>query len=92
MDQFAYLRNGDYNFLNMDTQGYELKILQGGAETLKAIDYVYSEVNRDEIYEGNARIEQLDAFLHEFQRVETFWCNGGVSGTWGDAFWIRKIK
>lgn len=90
MDQFPFLREGKYNFLNMDTQGYELKVLQGGPETLKAMDYVYSEVNRDEVYTGNPMIEELDAFLSEFKRVETFWCDGGVRGTWGDAFWIRN--
>lgn len=90
MDQFAWLRDGSYNFLNMDVQGYELKVLQGGPETLKSIDYVYTEVNRAEIYEGCARIEQLDAFLYEFTRAKTFWCEGGERGTWGDALYIRK--
>lgn len=90
MDQFPFLRDGSYNFINIDTQGYELKVLQGGAETVKMLDYVYAEVNRDEIYEKCPRIEELDAFLSDFTRVETFWCDGGVKGTWGDAFWIRK--
>jgi hypothetical protein len=41
----------NYNFINMDVQGYELEVLKGGAETLNHVDYVYCEVNRDEVYE-----------------------------------------
>ena len=43
----------DYNFINMDVQGYELEVLKGGTKVLEKVDYVYCEVNRDEVYEGN---------------------------------------
>jgi FkbM family methyltransferase len=78
----------NFNFINMDVQGYELEVLKGGMETLKHIDYVYCEVNRDELYEGNVFIEDLDKFLADYsmERVETDW-----AGTlWGDALYIRK--
>lgn len=78
----------DYNFLNMDVQGYELEVLKGAKETLKHVDYVYCEVNRDEVYEGNAYVEELDEFLSTYgmERVETSW-EGQI---WGDALYIRK--
>lgn len=79
---------GNYNMLNMDVQGYELEVLKGATETLKHIDVIYTEVNRDEVYKGCARIEQLDEFLKDFERIETDW--GG--GTWGDAIYIRRRK
>ena len=78
----------DFNFINMDVQGYELEVLKGGTETLKHVDYVYCEINRDELYEGNAFVEDLDEFLkyYDMERVETDW-----SGTlWGDALYVRK--
>jgi FkbM family methyltransferase len=77
-----------YNFLNMDVQGYELEVLKGGIETLKNVDYVYCEVNRDEVYENNAYIEEIDEFLSSYnmERVETNW----LGGIWGDALYIRK--
>lgn len=78
----------NFNFINMDVQGYELEVLKGGAETLKHVDYVYCEINRDELYEGNAFVEDLDEFLKDYdmERVETDW-----SGTlWGDALYVRK--
>jgi FkbM family methyltransferase len=76
-----------YNFLNMDVQGYELEVLKGATETLKHVDYVYCEVNRDEVYEGNAYVEEIDEFLsaYEMERVETSW-EGQI---WGDALYIR---
>ena len=78
----------NYNFLNMDVQGYELEVLKGGAETLKHIDYVYCEVNRDEVYENNAYVEELDEYLANYNmgRVETVW-SGGI---WGDALYIKQ--
>ena len=77
------------NFLNMDVQGYELEVLKGGIKTLENIDYVYCEVNRDEVYENNAYIEDIDKFLSDlnFERVVVEW----TGETWGDALYI-KIK
>lgn len=78
----------NFNFINMDVQGYELEVLKGGTETLKHVDYVYCEINRDELYEGNAFVEDLDKFLGDYsmERVETDW-----SGTlWGDALYIKR--
>lgn len=66
------------NLLVMDCQGFELEVLKGATATLQGIDYIYTEVNRDEVYEGCARIEQVDDYLQEFSRVETKW-----AGNWG---------
>lgn len=80
--------NHNYNFLNMDTQGYELEVLKGSKKTLERIDCVYTEVNNTEVYENNALIEEIDEFLKDYNmiRVETDW----MGGTWGDAFYIRQ--
>lgn len=81
-------KNYSYNFLNMDTQGYELEVLKGAKNTLKTIDCVYTEVNNTEVYENNALIEDIDYFLkgYDMVRVETDW----MGGTWGDAFYIKQ--
>lgn len=77
-----------YNFINMDVQGYELEVLKGAKNTLKNIDYVYCEVNRAEVYENNAMVEDIDDFLsaYNMQRVETSW----IGEIWGDALYIRN--
>jgi FkbM family methyltransferase len=79
----------NYNFLNMDVQGYELEVLKGGQNTLNQIDYIFTEVNFQEVYENCALIEQLDDFLkvYNFTRVGTY---NGVPGYWGDAFYIKS--
>lgn len=79
-----------YNFINMDVQGYELEVLSGGMQTLNKIDYIYCEVNRGEVYENNAHIEELDEFLssYNFERVETFWPREDY--LWGDALYIKR--
>lgn len=81
---------GNCNMINMDVQGYELEVFKGAKKTLEKIDYIYCEVNRDEVYEGNAMVEELDEFLSdfEFERVETKWPE--TYYTWGDALYIKK--
>ncbi len=80
------------NFINIDVQGYELEVFKGATKTLKAIDYIYCEVNRGEMYEGNPMVEELDEFLNEygFERVETHWPETWYK--WGDALYIKCKK
>ncbi len=81
---------GESNFINIDVQGYELEVFKGSQKTLEQIDYVYCEVNRGEMYEGNPMVEELDEFLGEygFERVETHWPETWYK--WGDALYIKK--
>jgi len=76
------------NFLDIDCQGYELEVLKGATETLKTIDYIYTEVYRNNVYKGNPMITEIDNYLAPFgfTRVETNW----DGQTWGDAFYIKK--
>jgi FkbM family methyltransferase len=76
------------NVLSMDVQGYELEILKGAPKTLRQIDYIYTEVNRAELYDGCARVGQLDRHLVDFRRVETSW----MGGSWGDALYVRRTR
>lgn len=77
-----------FNFISIDVQGYELEVFKGAQKTLKHIDYIVSEINRDELYENCARVEQLVEFLapHGFELVEEAW----VGGSWGDGLFIKK--
>ena len=77
----------DCNLLVMDVQGYELNVLKGATETLKHIDYIITEVNLEEMYEGCALIQDLDNYLTDFERVETKLVR---SKAWGDALYLRK--
>ena len=80
-------RCGNYNFINMDVQGFELEVLKGGTKVLEQVNYVYCEVNRDEVYENNAYVEEIDEFLAQYgmERMETDW----AGEIWGDALYIK---
>ena len=78
----------NFNFLNIDVQGYELEVLKGGAKTLEGIDYIYTEINRAEVYENTPHVDELDTYLkpYGFTRVESDW----TGDTWGDGLYIKE--
>ena len=78
----------NFNFLNIDVQGYELEVLKGGAKTLEGIDYIYTEINRAEVYENTPHVDELDSYLkpYGFIRVESDW----TGDTWGDGLYIKE--
>ena len=80
--------NIEFNFLNFDIQGAELKALKGMEEYLDKVDYLYTEVNSDYVYKDCALITELDDYLKQFNlvRVETSWTHC----KWGDAFYIKQ--
>jgi FkbM family methyltransferase len=77
-----------YNFINIDVQCYELEVFKGCENTLNQIDYIMSEINRDDVYENCSKVEQLIEFLspYGFELVEQYWS----SDVWGDGFFIKK--
>jgi FkbM family methyltransferase len=87
LDEIEFNRE-NFNFINVDVQGYELEVFKGASVFLKNVDYIITEVNNSEVYENCAKVDELDKFLsvYGFERVETRW----AGGTWGDAFYIKK--
>jgi FkbM family methyltransferase len=77
----------DINFVNMDIQGAELKALKGMTQLLNTCQYLYLEVNNEDLYKGCARIQEIDHFVGHFgfERVETSW----TPANWGDAFYMK---
>ena len=78
----------NFNTIVIDVQGYELEVFKGSENFLKNIDYIFSEINRDEVYEGCAQIEELSNYLssYGFELVEHSW----VGGSWGEGLYIKK--
>jgi FkbM family methyltransferase len=78
----------DCNVLVLDVQGNELAVLKGGLKTLESIDYVFTEFNTVEMYEGCPSLEDIDTILIPlgFERVQTWF----TQNHWGDAFYLRK--
>jgi FkbM family methyltransferase len=76
------------NFINLDIQGVELSAIKGLGSLLDAVDFIYTEVNKIEVYEGCTLVKDLDKFLQSkgFKRVTTRWY---LKEGWGDALYIR---
>jgi FkbM family methyltransferase len=76
------------DLLYMDTQGAELKILMGSNATLKNIKYIFTEVMRAELYEGQHSFMQLCAYLDAVGfTLNNMYFNQNHAG---DALFIRK--
>lgn len=77
----------DYEFVNLDLQGYELPALKGFGENINKMRYIYTEVNIGDVYKGCTKLHELDEYLSSFgfQRVEIVM----TDANWGDAFYIK---
>lgn len=77
-----------FDFVNLDIQGVELQALKGMGQFLNQTKWIYTEVNKKEVYEGCSKISEMDAFLNTvgFKRVATRWVK---RQGWGDALYIR---
>jgi len=73
--------------LMMDVQGAEKLVLDGFIENIKYIDYIYTEVNFDEMYKDCVLFDTLNECLntYEFKLIEYFDTKRG----WGDALYGR---
>lgn len=87
MERLDSLDLTGYDFLNMDIQGFELYALKGLGEKVRQFKWIYLEVNKAELYEHCALVEDIDFYLgaYGFQRRETQWCG---NTNWGDALYI----
>lgn len=90
LDSFNF---NNYNFLNIDVQGYELEVLKGSENTLKNVDYIICEINKytptkKMDYIGASDVNDVITFLNNygFSLVEQDW--SGIS--WGDGFFIKN--
>lgn len=77
-----------FDFVNLDIQGAELDALKGLGDFIVGVDWIYSEVNREELYAGIPLIAELDHYLRSygFRRMVTVWTDAG----WGDALYSRR--
>lgn len=83
----------NFDFVNLDIQGVELKALQGLEKHLPQVNWIYTEVNKKQVYKDCTLIDDLDKYLkhHKFKRVATRWVD---TKGWGDALYVtnnRKI-
>ena len=78
------------NFVNLDIQGVELRALKSMESYLNNIDYIYTEVNTEEVYKNCDQMSDLTEYLakHNFRLADArIYKQFG----WGDAFFIKNI-
>jgi len=82
------LNISDYQFVNIDIQGNELKALKGMGELLSQVSYLYLEINELYLYTDCALVSEIDEYVAQFgfKGVETAMC--GNTG-WGDKLYIK---
>jgi len=76
----------------MDTQGYELPILQGGKSALEKISGIQLEVSLTPLYQGQPCVEEVVPFLRQ-QGFQVFgvWPGQGIRGRGHQVFEVDFI-
>jgi FkbM family methyltransferase len=84
----SILPKGCLDFIVMDIQGAELRVLRGSPNILKECKMLCTEILNDELYEGAGLFKDLNLFLEE----HGFVCVKHVLNdkNYGDALYIRK--
>lgn len=77
------------NFINLDIQGVELRALKSMESYLNNIDYIYTEVNTEEVYKNCDQMAALTEYLSKFN-FKLADARIYKQFGWGDAFYIKN--
>lgn len=78
---------GVYDLVVLDVQGAEMKVIQGGMETIRHAKAIWVEVNAGSMYKGDASSSEIISILAE--HFVPLYMNMGEE-KWGDALLISK--
>jgi FkbM family methyltransferase len=75
------------DFVHMDVQGAELKVLKGAKSKLKSIKSIWLEVSKIEIYKNQPLSNEIEIFMkkNNFQLIKNEFV-----GDFGDQFYVNK--
>jgi FkbM family methyltransferase len=79
----------DINFLVLDIQGVELRALKSMESYLINIDYIFTEVNTEDVYKNCDKMDKLTEYLHNFN-FKLADARIYKQYGWGDAFYIKQ--
>ena len=77
-----------FNFLNVDVQGVELNVIKSFGKLINNFDYIYTEINEEELYEGGCLVGEIDSYLSMFGFERTL--TKMTQFKWGDALYIKN--
>ena len=75
------------NFIHMDVQGAELRVLEGFSEFIWQVECIWLEVEAVELYEGQPLVDEVRRFMKE-KGFEL--CLDTVGEVAGDQLWVRS--
>lgn len=89
MENFKELDIRKYDFVNLDVQGAELKVLKGFGDLLSKpwIKAIYTELNFEQVYKGCALAHEIENYLSKFGFVKTI--VRGECVQWADGLFLR---
>lgn len=79
----------DFNFLNIDAEGAEYKILKGFSENLKDIDYIVLETSINDRFGNNQDLDTIYPFLKDYGFEIKEMDGNFIHEGWGDVFFAR---
>jgi FkbM family methyltransferase len=77
-----------FNFLNVDVQGVELNVIKSFGNMLGKLDYIYCEVNEEELYKGCALLPEIDEYVGSFGFIRLV-TKISPKSHWGDALYKK---
>lgn len=88
LDEILCGRDADFDYLYMDTQGYEGDVLMGATRYLHSVKWIYTEYNGEEMYTGCWLMPRLSEHLKacglHLAEIEP------LHPAWGNALFIRR--
>lgn len=80
---------GDFKILVLDVQGAELEVLKGAEQTLKNVDYIFSEISTLELYKNSPPAHELSKYLEKSGFLFAASHLNRNTG-WGEGLFIRE--
>lgn len=77
----------DVDFIHMDVQGAELKVLEGAKEKIKNIKAIWLEVSSIELYKNQPLKNDVELFM---KKNNFLLIRSEFSGAFGDQFYLNK--
>ena len=79
-----------YDFLNIDVEGTEYKVLEGFKNNIDKINYVFIEVCREARHEDEVVFDDMTKYLNDLGfKLNRFSESSMNTHGWGDAFYVR---
>jgi FkbM family methyltransferase len=82
--------DANLNLMVIDTQGWDMKVLQGARQVLQRLEAVYVEIANISPYVGGSTFDDIHPFMLS-QGFKLYWMECFLEG-WGDAFYLRDLK